>query len=335
MSQHRSLYFKIEKLDNNDVVVAELTPKLLEGEVKVEYDDVNRRTCNFTLLEALPDDWQGSRWKLYYGMKINGVITYDAVGVFIPVNPSEDEIEQGYQTKYQGVDKTQILVDAYSDIPLTYPAGTTLKELAIDIFGRVSETKLNLNDVPYALETDFTFEEGVTLEHILSTLVRSFPADWYYDRNGYAVLEVLPEATARPITYSFQENEESILIDQNKSIDTSKYWNQVVVVGGQVDTGIFRQTYSNSDAITAAGRTVTKFFNEDSATSQDQINDLATQFLNAGLQLPKTIQMRNLPLPKLEPKQVIKVGEIKYEVISFNIPLDLGDQQITAGELLI
>lgn len=334
MTHQLDLYFKIEMLDANDNVVAELTPKLLEGDVKVAYDDINRRTCSFVLLDALPDDWMSARWKLYYGSKTNGVTTYTSLGVFLPINPEEKEVNGGYTTKYQGVDKAQILKDAYNDIPITFAAGTTLKEVATTIFGLVGETKLNLEDVPYALATEFTFEEGVTLEHILSILVRSFPADWYYDTNGYAVLESLPIADLRPVKYNFLEGDDSIFIDTTRSINTNKYWNRVVVLGGMVATGIFRQTYTNDDQVTNAGRQVTKFFKEDAATSQQQINDLATQFLDAGIRMPATIVIHNIPIADLEPKQIIMHNNIKYEVIEFNIPLDTSLQTIQAGELI-
>lgn len=334
MPSHKLLRFKIERLDANDNLVEEKTVKLIDGEVKVAYDDINRRTCSFELLEPLSEDWMGSRWKLYYGTQSNnGVVTYDPLGVFLPINPVEDEDPVGYTTKFQGVDKAQLLADAYSDIPITYAAGTTLKEIAIDIFDRIGETKRNFEDVPYELATEFTFEESVTLEHILSTLVRSFPADWYYDRNGIAVLESLPVVTARPIKHNFVQGDDSIYTQSSRNFDTGKYWNRVVVVGGKADTAIFRQTYDSPEGYAQAGRYITKFFKEDAATSQDQVNDLATQFLDAGLRLPANINIHNIPLTDLEPKQVIQKGEVKYEVIEFNIPLSTDLQQIQAGEV--
>lgn len=334
MSQHRELYFKLERLDADDNLIEEKTLQLVDGEVKVAYDDVNRRTCALTLLEGLPVTWMSSRWKPYYGIKTNGEINYTPLGVFIPVNPVEDEVASGYVTKLQGVDKAVLLSEAYADIPITYDIGTTLKEIALDIFGRIGETKLNLADVPYALATEFTFEEGVSLEHILSTLVRSFPADWYYDRNGFAVLEELPIAYQRPVVHYFDEDEDAIHIDSSRSIDTSKYWNRVVVIGGKADTDIFRQTYGNDIQREIAGRWVTRFFREDAATSQQQVNDLATQFLDAGTRLPANISIHNFPLADLEPKQIIQKGNTKYEVIDFNIPLNTDLQQILAGEVL-
>lgn len=334
MSQHREVYFKIERLNNQDALIEDKTVRLIEGQVKVEYDSVNRRTCEFSLLEALPDSWMSNRWKLYSGMKIDDEVVYTPVGIFIPINPLEEEQETGHVSKYQGVDKAQILKDEFSDIPITFEAGTTLKEIATAIFALVGETKLNLEDVPYELATDFTFEEGVDLEHILSTLIRSFPADWYYDVNGYAVLESLPVANLRPIKYTYAEDDDSIYINSNTSFDTDKYWNKVIVIGGRADTGIFRQTYENPVQVAIAGRKITRFFKEDAATSQQQVNDLATQFLDAGTRLPKSISILNLPIIDLEPKEIIVKNNIKYEVIAFNIPLSNELQTIQAGEVL-
>lgn len=334
MSQHRELYFKLDRLNANDEFVEEKSIQLLSGNVNVTYDEICRRSTSFTLQERLPENWMSSRWKMYYGIKQDGEIIYTPVGVFIPLNPEENDELDGKITKYQGVDKAQTLSESYSDIPLTFTAGTSLKVVAQTIFDLAGETKVNLEDVPYTLATDFTFEEGISLEHILSTLVRSFPADWYYDANGVAVLEELPLARYRPIKYTFDENEDSIHIDTKKSFDTDKYWNRVVVVGGRVDTGIFRQTYGDDVQREIAGRWVTKFFKEDSATSQEQVNALARQFLDAGIRLPASIVIHNLPIADLEPKQIIMHDNRKYEVIEFNVPLDLSLQTIQAGEVI-
>lgn len=334
MSQHRALHFKIERLDDNDNVIEEKTPVLIDGEVKISYSDINRRTCKFSLLEPLPEDWMGNRWKPYYGIAENGSITYYPLGVFIPVNPDEKEEQSEFITEYQGLDKATLLDEAYSDIPITFTAGLPIKEVAQFIFSMIGETKLNFEDLPYVLATDFTFEEGVSLEHIMSTLIRSFAADWYYDRNGYAILENLPVVTQRPVRYLFEEGDNAIHIESSRNFDTSKYWNRVIVVGGRADTGIFRQTYQDDDEITKAGRQITKFFKEDGATSQFQVNQLTAQLLEIGTRLPANIVIQNLPLIELEPKQVIQYKFTKYEVIDFNIPLNTGLQTLSAGEII-
>lgn len=332
--KHRKLYFKLERLDDNDVLIEEKSLNFIDGQVSVSYSDICRRICNFTLNEELPTDWMSSRWKMYYGMHNGTEVDYTPVGVFIPEDPEESEVLSGFETRYQGSDKSVLLSEAFSDIPITYGAGTTLKEIAEDIFARIGETRLNLADVPYALATEFSFEEGISLEHILSTLVRSFPADWYYDANGIAVLEALPVAEERPIKYAFEESDDSIFIDTKRSFDTSKYWNKVVVIGGSADTGIFRQTYGNDVQREIAGRWKTKFFKEDTATSQQQVNELAVQFLDAGLRMPANITIHNLPIADLEPKQIITYRNVRYEVVDFNIPLSLDIQTIQAGEVL-
>lgn len=332
--KHRKIYFKIERLDANDQLLEEKTIELVEGEVRVSYDDICRRTCSFTLKEALPHDWMRSRWKPYYGVQQDDGVHFTSLGVFLTANPEEVEQTTGAVTRYQGEDKAMLLAHAFSDIPLTFAQGTPLKEVAQTIFALIGETNLNLEDVPYELQTEFSFEEGISLEHILSTLVRSFPADWYYDRNGIAVLESLPTAEQRPIKYTFEENDESILLDTKKNFDTDKYWNRVVLVGGTVDSGIFRQTYGSDVQREVAGRWITKFFKEDTATSQQQVNELAWQLLDAGIRLPAEILIRNLPIADLEPKQIIMYKNTRYEITDFNIPLDLSTQSIQAGEVL-
>ena len=94
------LYFKIEKLDSNDNIVEELTPVLVDGDIRLDYDDTHRRTCTFSLLQELPNNWMSARWKLYYGRKIDGVIEYTPQGVYIPINPSEEDVLSNKLSKY-------------------------------------------------------------------------------------------------------------------------------------------------------------------------------------------------------------------------------------------
>ncbi len=245
---NRELYFKIERLNQADIVIEEKTPHLISGEVKVSRDDKYRRTCKFDLSEELPENWLLDLWRLWYGRKVNGVIEYDSLGVFIPLDPVETQDGTGKVTSYQGVDKTKWLVDSIGDAPTSFTQNQTLKEVAIEHLDAIGETQRNLVDLPYTLNTNYTFSEYREAEHTLRTLVDSFTVDFFYDRNGYATLLELPTPNERPVAYEFEDGEASIYTQSKKKIQTSDYWNKVIVVGGNADSDTFRSIkldYSN------------------------------------------------------------------------------------------
>ncbi len=333
MANDRELYFRIEKLDSNDVVVEEKTPVLISGEVTVSRKDIHRRKCRFTLAEALPDDWVSARWKLYYGQKINGQIEYDALGVFLPIDPSENETTTGKTTSYQGVDKMQLLLESYGEAPISFATSDTLKEVAQAHYDAISEASQNLDDLSYSLNTNYTFGEWRSAQHTLATLINSFTAETYYDKNGIAVLKALPPVASRAVAFEFPEGDDAIHVSVDKTEKNSNYWNKVIVLGGKVDEPIFRKELTDSDEVTRVGRTITKMFRNDVASSQQQVDDLADELLQEGTRIPAEITIYNLPLTNLEVNQIIRIGLVKYEVLSLNVPLGLGLQTIKAGRV--
>ena len=332
---NREVYFKIEMLDPNDKVVEVKTPVLKSGSVTVSSTDSHRRKCEFTLLEPLPPSWLSSRWRLFYGQKIDGVITYDSLGVFLPMDPVESETPTGKITSYQGVDKRQLLMDSIGEVTIQFTQNQTLKEVVALHLNGVDITKQNLVDLGFYLRANYIFGDDKSANHTLSTIVNSFTADFYFDRNGIAVLENLPPASQRPVVKTLKGDSASVYTSSTSSFKLSDYFNRVIVIGGTADTEIFRAELENADQIALAGRTITRHIPVDVAASQDQVDALAEQYLDEGTRIPALLSITNFPIVDLEVKQIIEKDGEKYEVLSFNIPLGLGLQTIEAGKVVI
>lgn len=328
---HRELYFKIEKLDQSDNVIEVKTPTLLKGEVSVTGSETYRRKCKFDLAEPLPDDWQTYRWRLYYGQKKGGEVVYDSVGVFLPINPSEKQTSTGLVTSYQGVDKMQLLVDSYEDAPTSFSENDTLKEVAAGHLNALGITNQNLADVPYALNTNYTFGEWQSAEHTLMAIMDAFPVDFYFDANGAGTLVELSPSSKRAVAHALTGD--SIVVESTRDIKSEDYFNNVIVIGGTADTEIYRKELTDSAEVSRVNRTISRLYREDAAASQQQVDDLAAQYLAKAISIPATIKISNLPIVNLEANQVVTYNGVRYEVESFNIPLDLGLQNITARRI--
>lgn len=334
-SLSRELFFKVELLDETDSVLQEKAVKLKSGRVDVGSGGA-RRKCTLELLEPLPDDWQGRRWRLYYGHRTGhvGEPIYHALGVFIPVNPSEYEAANGLITMYQGVDKMKLFGDYQLPEPLSFASGTPVRDIIVQMATIFGETKLNLEKDLGTLGADFTVEEGITAESFLNTLVSSFSAEMFYDAEGWLVARKTISPDLRPIRFAMDDDISPLYISSEKIVDDLNYYNSVTVVGGRADTDIYRASLSNSDAIDRAKRVVHRYFTIDAAVSQAQVDGRASYYLSQGVQLPFNLRLTNLVIPNLEQGDIISKDGRRYEVRAFNIPLGLGEQNITAGEVI-
>ena len=339
MFGNRELSYKVEKLDFMERIIEEKSISVLKGDVQVGSGGV-RRKCTLDLLEALPSDYQSFRWKLYYGYRdaVTNEFVYYPQGVFIFINPKESEQQNGYTTSYQGVDKTQLFTDYQLDAPVTYPSGTRVKDIITETANLFGQTQYSFDEYLLTLGTlgaDFTFEEGGTAEQLLNTVVSSFSCEWFFDADGVLVARRQVDPEDRHTKYVMDDTESPLYITSERAIDDANYYNKVVLVGGTVDTGIYRAEWQDNNAIAnAGGRIVQRYYTRDAAVTQDQVDGLAKYYLSSGVSLPATIDMTSLVLPDIELGDIIEKGGKRYEVKSFNVPLSTESQKIGAKEIV-
>lgn len=335
MRGNRELWFKLERLDEVENVVEAVEGRLTGGRIDINDGQENRRKISFDLLQPLDNSWQGDRWKAYYGFRPNTAepIQYYPQGVFIPMNPTETELEQGHTINLQGADKMKLYYDREIDDPITFASGTPVREIVQTIAGWFGETKFKLEVNLGTLGADLTFEEGTKAGSILSTLVSSFSAEAFYDVDGFLVARKIIDPKLRPVKYEM-DGTEGVYITSSRTIDEMNYYNSVTVIGGTMDTDIFRATRTNPEAIAKAKRTVHRLFKVDAAVTQTQVDGRADYYLSQGVSLPSQINLTNLVLPDIEIGDVLRKDGRIYEIKSASVPLDLQLQDITAREIL-
>jgi hypothetical protein len=333
--KHRTLYFKLQLLDNLENVLQEKTVELTAGSMSAGSGGTRRKIA-FDLLEPLSSDWQSRRWKAYYGYQevTGGTIQYDSLGVFIPINPQEAEVKNGHVTSFQGSDKSKLFADYQLTAPYTFPAGTTVMQMFQTIAGWVNETKVKLAPDLGTTVVDYTFIEGTTAQTILDTIADAHGDEWHYDVDGYLVAEKKIAPNARSVKYVMDDPDVPLYITSLFNIDDSNYYNSVTVVGGLVNTDIFRSSAQDTAAIAAAGnRIVQKYFTVNAAVTQAMVDGLAASYLSGGVLLPRKLQLTNLVISDLDVGDIIMKDGTKYQVTSFDVPLGLGTQSIQAGEI--
>lgn len=334
-NRDRTITVKIEKLNSAGQLIETRQDKLISGKVDVSPGYV-RRKCSFDLAEALPDDWIAHRWKLYYGYKARGdtAYTFIPLGVFIPINPKQTSKIGGFESSYQGIDKSKLFSDYEIPAPLYWATGTTVLSIIGYCAGVVGETKLNIANDLGTLAADFTFEEGTNLATVMQTIISGRNAEWYYDPEGNLRVQNLVPATDKTPKLTLDPSD-PIEIESSFEVDDDSYFNKVTVLGGKADTAIYRSTLTDVAAVArAGGRTVSKFFKFEGAVSQTHTDSIAAYYLKRGAQLPFSLHLENLVIPDLETGDVFKRLTRKFEVKTFDVPLGIGTQTVEAGEIL-
>lgn len=333
---NREIWLKLERLDSAENVVETVDARLLGGRIDINDGQENRRKASFDLLEPLSNTWQASRWKAYYGYRPNTAepIEYYPQGVFIPMNPTETELEEGFTTNLQGADKMKLFYDYEIPDPITFATGTPVRDIVQTVAGWFGETKLKLDIDLGTLGADLTFEEGTKAGALLSTLLSSFTAEGFYDVEGFLVARKITDPKLRQVKYNM-DGDKSVHITSSRTIDEMNYYNSVTVVGGTVDTDIFRAQLQDNAAIArAGGRVVHRRFSVDAAVTQTQVDGRATYYLSQGVSLPSKINLTSLPVADVEVGDVLTKDGRLYEVKTASIPLDLSIQTIEAREIL-
>lgn len=336
MNKSRELSFKIEMLGVDDSFTADYTEHFIGGKVTVG-DGGARRKCSFELRGPFEDWYRGARWKLSYGFRDDNTepYVYYSLGIFIIMNPEEKEVNGSTVTSYQGVDKTKLYDDYQFDVPMSWPAGTNIKDIVKEIGSMFGQEKYNMDTVLGTLGVERTFEEGKTAKEILNTILSSFSCEWFFDVNGILIARKNIDPKLAPIKHVMDDLDTPLYIDVNRSMDEANYYNRVVLVGGTTDTPIYRAEVEDVAAIgTAGGRIVQRYYTRDAATTQAQVDALAAYYLSMGVSLPTKIELTSLVLPDLEIGDILTKDGIRYVVRSFDIPMGLSSQKIEAGEIL-
>lgn len=327
-------YIQIDTLDTNFKLVSNpdvnLQDYILSGSVTAQ-NSGTRRKVSLQVLSDIPTRWRLYRYKIYYVfVDMYGNETAYPLGVFIPQNPSVQDDGTGFQLTYDMFDQSQILKLKKLPQPLVFASGSSLLAAFNTIMSACGITLLNATDPGFTFGQAYAFDAGKTYQEVLDTLVGAFTADWYFDSNGYATLVPLLDPSSAPIVYDFERNLASVMMDKTRSIDQSKYYNSVTVVGGSISYPYY---YYNTNAaeIQANGGVEVNYYEKNNAlTDTTQTNAYGDRLLSYGPRFGETVQIDTYPLPSVDVYDVIKVDGIRYQVTGFTLDFDLKPMQINA-----
>ncbi len=327
---------KLQILDNNDNVVDEITPKLVDGSISVDKERDIRRTAQITLAEHI-DIWLDTRFKLLVGFEDE----YIPQGVFIVTNPETLSRPTERTMTIQGNDKTYLLSGSpigkfvyETTIEQGVKISTAIKELAAGI------NKFLFDDCDVKVPYDLTYAAGNSRWKAMKELADLAVYALYFDANGYLRFRPQYDLKTTPPVWTYQPEDYTLYAGSNKRLDDSDLRNHILVIGGSSQTATVTAQAMNDNpdspfSIQRIGSRLHIHGPDPLITTEELAQARADYELQKRLTLAEKVDIDLVPNYIHEAEDVIElidpVNKInnKYELIRFTIPLR---PQVTQAE---
>lgn len=265
----RYLYVKIEILDNNNIIVNELSGTAINGSYNITANSPIRRTCSITFnLEdgCLPQGadspfWINKKFHLYMGLKdiTQTQIYWFDKGIYAIKDPEVSISINENTITISGLDKMALLSgDISGQLPnatlATVDSGVTRRDVITSLVKDAGELEdkiliaddITLNEgvlngimdmtIPYDIESSI----GDSVTDILDKILELFANyQYYYDIDGdfvFAPKPVNSDYQMFPIEWDFEKHN-NVLISVSHNINYSNVKNRITIWGGIHDDG--------------------------------------------------------------------------------------------------
>lgn len=170
-------------------------------------------------------------------------------------------------------------------------------------------------------------------------LAQAIGFEVFFDPTGVLVCRPVPDPTLGNPVWQFDETAVQLVAEAQRDFSSDQTFNDIVVVGQSTSTAnpfsaeAYDDNPSSPTYVLGPYNRVTQRLTFSQITSQDQAQDTANAALNASLGAADTVTLTVVPMPALEPGDVIKVvcedvrANGTYMVNSMTTPLSPADPQ--------
>lgn len=260
------------------------TLDILSGQVTEDETTPVRRTCTVALAteSLVPSDasdllhpLSGNELRLYRGVTLDGVTpstaeggTLAPLGVFRLTRPNIVDTGDRLTIGLTGNDRSFEIGRRSWTAPYTAAAGQTVPAaIQAIITSRWTGPTLTFNLYPSTITVptgtvlglQFTSSGPQAASGSTSggndpwadcvALAKSAGCELFFDRTGTVVMRPVPQPTALPASFTFTEGATCTMVELDRSLDETKFYNQVIMTG----TGV---TVTNADGSKSPGAPV-------------------------------------------------------------------------------
>lgn len=328
---------KLQLLDNNDNVIEEITPRLIEGSISVDKDRDIRRTATLTIensdnLFTWGEDkliWLDKRFKLFVGFGAE----YIPQGVFVVTNPEALSRPAERIVTIQGNDKAYLLAGSpigkfvnETTIQKGVKIGTAIKQLAEGI------SKFLFDNCDVTVPYDLTYSAGEARWKAMKELADLAVYTLYFDTNGYLRFRPQRDLEKTPPCWTYKPEDYTLYAGSNKRLDDSELCNHILVIGGSSQTATVTAEAKDDDpdsptSIQRIGSRLYIHGPDPLITTKELAQARADYELQKRLAIAERVDLELVPNYLHEAEDVIELidpnNEIndRYELVRFTIPL--------------
>lgn len=326
----------------------DVQPRLMGGDVSVDFSRDERRTISLTLDNSdgeLNHDTAGF-WYDKIIKTYRGLVYRDAQGVkkkfecqtgeFMIDTISSDRFPSALSVSGRDYAKKLLLNQFAEDT--AFPAGMSLDQIVkvVATNGGIKKFRLSVESVQIA--SNVVFAREASRWESIKTLCESLNVELYFDRQGYLVTRMYDDVATTPPRFRLTDDEgEQNIVDFSRSSTDTNIFNHVVVTGTSEEetvTGFkFISIAENTDpssptSIQRLGRR-TFSYSVDYITSQQQADDLASRLLQVKQLEDFNLSFSTVCIPWIEAGRILEFKEpgigdsvpVRFLFDTFSIPM--------------
>lgn len=344
---HHSVYVTVQALTLDGTRLSDLSWRLLDGQVNVDYTGTVTRSCSLSLLDPNRtmdfDSNSPSDGALYldrmiqvnYAVRKPGGTQYVIpvfTGPVTKLNRTNDVISVEAQGK-------ELLAMGSVWNPATYRKGARKVDVIRSVLStRAGETKFDLQDISSQLPKDYSIGRGNTPWGVSRALAQSMNQQLFYDGRGVA--RMLPFSRASTM-FTFRQGDGGSVTSDPQISYTSDELKNVVWVRGGVPTGAktaveISRGAPSTHPLSAAKlgrngvpRYLLEIVDNSAITTIADALALAQSTLDQLLLQVVEVAFDAMPVPHLDPSDVVRVETedfaTAFRLSKFSIPLVAGE----------
>lgn len=250
----RQLNIKIDLINENDIVIDSFEGIATEGNISLSSESTYRRNGNFTMVfdkkyNLLPSPtsklWFNKRIGIHIGIKnyFDEIIWFN-LGRFALAEGSLDFNQATRTISCQIFDYMAFLDGSLGGVlshqtiieegtPISNAIKSTLEGLVKVSIGDIKIDNMDLT-TPYTIERS----AGNTVYDLIKELIELYMGwDFYFDENGYFVVEKIKDKKNDPVIEIFDGSDKDLSLNSNINIDFKNVYNAIWVWGRQLEDG--------------------------------------------------------------------------------------------------
>lgn len=251
----RRLNIKIDLLNEQDTIVSSFEGIATDGSVSISGSSSHRRSGNLTMvLDEKYNLIPNPSSKVWFNKRCSiqvGIDNYLDERIWFKIGRfAIDDVNLNFNSESKTIDLQLKDYMAFLDgtlggeittqIILGHNEATiseAIRAILTDI-GNVSVDNMNFNNTSLLIPYDIEKPSGTTIYEIIKELLDLYEGyDFYYNLDGYLVIEEIRDKTNDPIVEYFDGDKKDFSIDSSVGIDFKNVKNSIHIWGEQLDNG--------------------------------------------------------------------------------------------------